>query len=349
MNSGIIIELLAGFALLFGGGELLVRGAVSLARRLKVSPFLIGATVIAFGTSAPELVISLDAALSNSMGIALGNVVGSNIANLFLILGVAAIISPVRTKTGPVARDGFSLILATLLFSGFVVSFKEISEWQGGLMFVLLSFLLIYAYRSERLKKSPIENWAKNRIRDFVSCSQSLEKYASNYLDASHCQNRTDEQSVDVPLNVYVASLFLLSGIVGVVFGADFLVGAAVGIASELGISESVIGLTIVALGSSLPELATTIVAAYRKHSDVALGNVIGSSIFNILGIVGLVSIIQPIIIPGEIASFDIWYMLAGTILAIILVIISNVLTRSMGYFLIIAYASFIALQYFSS
>ena len=127
MNAGIIIELLAGFALLFLGGELLVRGAVSLAKLLNVSPFLIGATVIAFGTSAPELVISLDAALTNSMGIALGNVVGSNIANLFLILGVASIISPVRTKIGPVTRDSFALILATLLLSGFVVSFDQIS------------------------------------------------------------------------------------------------------------------------------------------------------------------------------------------------------------------------------
>ena len=132
-------------------------------------------------------------------------------------------------------------------------------------------------------------------------------------------------------------------------FGADFLVGAAIDIASELRISESVIGLTIVALGSSLPELATTIVAAYRKHSDVALGNVIGSSIFNILGIVGLVSIIQPIIVPEEIASFDIWYMLVGTIFAIVLVMTCTFLTRSIGYFLIIAYASFIVLQGFSS
>ncbi len=349
MNGGIIIELLAGFALLFLGGELLVRGAVSLARRLNVSPFLIGATVIAFGTSAPEFVISLDAALTNSMGIALGNVVGSNIANLFLILGVAAIISPVRIRTSPVTRDAFVLILATILLSGFLTSFDEISEWQGILMFLLLSFHIIYAYRSERLNKAPIENWTKNRIRDLVSWSESLGKYPSDYLDTGHQQNKADETEVVTPHNVYIASVFILAGIAGVVFGANFLVGAAVNIASELGISESVIGLTVVALGSSLPELATTIVAAYRKHSDVALGNVIGSSIFNILGIVGLVSVIQPIIIPEEIASFDIWYMLAGTISAIILVIIFNYFTRSTGYFLITAYAGFIALQYFSS
>lgn len=349
MNAGIIIELLAGFALLFLGGELLVRGAVSLARRLNVSPFLIGGTVIAFGTSAPELVISLDAALTNSMGIALGNVVGSNIANLFLILGVAAIISPIRIKTGPVTRDGFALVLSALLFSGFVASFDEISEWQGGLMFVLLCFLLIYAYKSERLNKAPLENWTKSKIRTLLHRSQFLDKYASNYLEPSHCQNKGDDPEVTDPYNVYVASIFLLAGIAGVVFGANFLVGAAVDVASELGISESVIGLTIVALGSSLPELATTIVAAYRKHSDVALGNVIGSSIFNILGIVGLVSIIQPIIIPEEIASFDIWYMLAATIFAIVLVVIFNRFTRSTGYFLIAAYSGFIALQYFSS
>ena len=312
-----IVKLAAGFVLLFLGGEVLVRGSVSLARRLQVSPFLIGATVIAFGTSAPELVVSLKAAFDDAMGIALGNIVGSNIANLLLILGMAALLAPVIPNRHAVMRDSLALAGASLLLTLFV-AMGEIARWQGALMFVLLAMLIVYSYWSERRRATP-----------------------SGELHA-----REEAEHQDVPHSISTAVIFVVAGLVAVAFGAYLLVEAAVVVARGIGMSEAVIGLTVVAIGSSLPELATTIVAAYRKHADVALGNVIGSSVFNILGILGLVSVIHPIAAPREIAVVDIWIMLGTTALVLIPVCAGWRISRPWGGLFVVLYGCFIAVQY---
>jgi len=312
-----IIKLAAGFVLLFVGGEVLVRGSVSLARRWQVSPFLIGATVIAFGTSAPELVVSLKAAYDDAMGIALGNIVGSNIANLLMILGMAALLAPVIVNRRAVMRDAMALAAATGLLTLFVV-LGEISRWQGGLMFVLLALLIVYSYWSERRRVTP-----------------------SGELHA-----KEEAELQDVPHSMMTAVAFVITGLASVAFGAHLLVEAAIVVAGGIGMSEAVIGLTVVAVGSSLPELATTIVAAYRKHADVALGNVIGSSLFNILGILGLVSFIHPIAAPQEIADFDIWIMLGVTALVLTPVFAGMRINRPVGGLFVLLYAGFITVQY---
>ncbi|MDP6475236.1 MAG: calcium/sodium antiporter [Alphaproteobacteria bacterium] len=317
MDALTIIKLVAGFVLLFCGGEVLVRGSVSLARRLQVSPFLIGATVIAFGTSAPELVVSLKAAFDDAMGIALGNIVGSNIANLLLILGMAALFAPVVVNRGAVLRDSLSLAAASLLLTLFV-AMGEITRWQGGLMFVLLAALIVYSYWSERRRATP-----------------SGESGSGEEAEPPELQH-----------NVTTALVFVVTGLASVAFGAHLLVEAAVVVARGIGMSEAVIGLTVVAVGSSLPELATSIVAAYHKHADVALGNVIGSSVFNILGILGLVSVIHPIAAPHEIAVFDIWIMLGTTALVLTPVFAGWRIGRPLGGFFVLLYAGFITVQY---
>ena len=312
-----IIKLAGGFVLLFCGGEVLVRGSVSLARRWQVSPFLIGATVIAFGTSAPELVVSLKAAFDGAMGIALGNIVGSNIANQLMILGIAALIAPVIVNRRAVLRDSLALVAAMALLTVFV-AMGEITRWQGALMFILLAALIIYSYWSERRRASP-----------------------SGEL---HAKEAAEHQ--DVPHSMSTALIFVVAGLACVAFGAHLLVDAAVVVARGIGMSEAVIGLTVVAVGSSLPELATTIVAAYRKHADVALGNVIGSSLFNILGILGLVSFIHPIDAPHEIVAFDIWIMLGVTAFVLAPVFAGMRINRPVGGIFVALYAGFITVQY---
>ena len=311
-----IVKLVAGFALLFLGGEILVRGSVSLARRLRVSPFLISATVIAFGTSAPELVVSLKAAFDNSMGIALGNIVGSNIANLFLILGMSALITPIIVNRNAVLRDGLVLAGASLLLTLFV-ALGEITRWQGAIMFVLLGTVIVYSYWSEQRQISPS---------------------GKHYL-------REEAEVQDLPHSIVVALMFILAGLAGVAFGAHILVEASVVLARSIGMSEAVIGLTVVAVGSSLPELATSIVAAYRKHSGVALGNIVGSSVFNILGILGLVAVIYPISVPEEIAVLDIWIMLGVTALVLMPIFAGWRISRLLGTVFVLLYAVFIAVR----
>jgi cation:H+ antiporter len=312
-----IVKLAAGFVLLFAGGEVLVRGSVSLARRLEVSPFLIGATVIAFGTSAPELVVSLKAAFQDAMGIALGNIVGSNIANLLLILGMSALIAPVAINRKAVWRDGLALAGASLLLTLFV-AMGEITRWQGAVMFILLALFIVYSYCSERRRKTP----------------------------AGDLHAREEAEVQDVPHRISTALMFVAAGLAAVAFGAHLLVDAAVVVARSIGMTEAVIGLTVVAVGSSLPELATAIVAAYRKHADVALGNVIGSSVFNILGILGIVSVIHPISAPKEIAVLDIWIMLGVTALVLLPVFAGWRLSRPMGAVFVALYAGFTTIQY---
>ena len=313
----IYLQLIAGFILLILGGEALVRGAVSLARRLAVSPLLIGATVVAFGTSMPELVVSLGAVLKGNMGIAFGNVVGSNIANLLLILGIAAVISPVVVQRRAVARDVVALVLATIMLMGFV-QFGRIVPWQGVLMLVLLGCLTTFSY------------W--------------YERHCNRGAGVVHAEEAEARQTL--PRHYWLSVLFVVLGLAAVAGGAHLLVDAATVVARAMGISDAVIGLTVVAVGSSLPELATTIVAAYRRHADVAFGNVIGSSVFNILAIIGFVSIVRTIEVPVEIMGFDIWVLLGVTAVVAFVALVGWRMNRAFGLTALMVYGAFLALQY---
>ena len=313
------LQLIGGFVLLFLGGEGLVRGAVSLAQRLNVSPLLIGATVVAFGTSMPELVVTLQAALRGSTGIAFGNVIGSNVANLMLIFGLAIVIAPVMVPRRAVMRDGVALIGATALLTVFVY-LGTLVAWQGALMLILLGLLTCVSY------------WRERRL--------------VGEADMRHRHEAEERQHL--PKSIWLAGLYALAGLAGVSVGAHLMVGAATIIARGLGITETVIGITVVAVGTSLPELATTVVAAYRKHADVALGNVLGSSVFNILAILGVVTVVTPLPVPDEILHLDIWLLAGITVLVIAVALAGVRLGRPFGVLLLLGYAAFAAVQYLS-
>ncbi|MDE0052136.1 MAG: calcium/sodium antiporter [Rhodospirillales bacterium] len=313
------LQLIGGFVLLFLGGEGLVRGAVSLAQRLNVSPLLIGATVVAFGTSMPELVVTLQAALRGSTGIAFGNVIGSNVANLMLIFGLAIVIAPVMVPRRAVMRDGVALIGATALLTVFVY-LGTLVAWQGALMLILLGLLTCVSY------------WRERRL--------------VGEADVRHRHEAEERQHL--PKSIWLAGLLALAGLAGVSIGAHLMVGAATIIARGLGITETVIGITVVAVGTSLPELATTVVAAYRKHADVALGNVLGSSVFNILAILGVVTVVTPLPVPDEILHLDIWLLAGITVLVIAVALAGVRLGRPFGVLLLLGYTAFTAVQYLS-
>ncbi len=308
-------QVLAGLLLLLVGGDIFVRGAVGIARRLAISPLLIGLTLVGFGTSLPELVASLEAARVGSPGVAVGNVVGSNIANILLILGLSALIAPIVVAPGSLRRDGPVLIATGLLTIG-VCWFGRIDRWWGLLLLVLLLAYMAHAYLSER-----------------------------RHQDAQTRLHRAEADEVK-PLAVapWPMLALTLSGLAGIVLGAGLLVDGAIALARAFAVSETVIGLTIVAIGTSLPELATSVIAALRRHGDVALGNVVGSNIFNLLGILGATALFRPIPVPAQIAQFDNWVMLAATVLFIVFAATKATLERWEGGVLLAAYAAYVAL-----
>lgn len=268
-----------GLALLLGGGECLVRGAVGLARSLGVPPLVIGLTVVAFGTSAPELVVSLQAALGGHPDIVLGNVVGSNNANVLLIAGAAAAIRPVAAEPGAVRRDGAALMAATLAFIGLCL-LGELGFGAGLALAAALAAWMAWSLRSARRRGSGGEGG----------------------IEAA-------------PRGAAPALLLTLAGIAGVLLGARLLIDGAVDVARAAGLSEAVIGLTLIAFGTSLPELAAAGMAALRGHGDIALGNVMGSNLFNMLGIAGVTAMAASVPVPAELLRLDLWVMLAATLL----------------------------------
>ena len=310
------VELAIGLVLLLGGGEALVRGSVAAASRLGVSKLLIGLTLVGFGTSMPELVASLQAALAGSPGVAVGNVVGSNIANILLILGVSTVILPIATTREAFRRDGTILIAASLLLVAVALG-GSLGRGVGSAFLLLLVAYTVFSYFSETRGGGAAADLHAAEADEVAAPGMSL------------------------PVGVGLA----LAGIVAIVFGASLLVGAAIEIAREVGISEAVIGLTMVAIGTSLPELATSVVAAIRRHGDVAFGNIVGSNVFNILGIAGITAVVTPIEIPGQIVVFDIWVMLAAAVLLVIFAVTGWRVSRREGAVFLAAYALYLATQ----
>lgn len=280
-----VVYLVAGLILLVAGGELLVRGAVQLAQKFRISPLLIGLTLVGFGTSTPELVTSLQAAFAGSPGIAVGNVVGSNSANILLILGASAIIFPVVVARETFRRDGLVLALSTLMCLGAVL-LGRLEVWLGVLFVACLAGYIWFAFQQER---------GATAAADTAAGTAAPPKAA--------------------PGAILLDVVFVFAGLALTIFGARFLVTGAIDLARMANISETIIGLTIVAVGTSLPELVTSVMAALRKHSDIAFGNIVGSNIYNVLGILGVTAIVKPIDVPPQIASFDIWVMIGATLL----------------------------------
>jgi len=311
------LMILAGFVFLLGGAEVFVRGAVAIAARLNVSPLLIGLTIVAFGTSAPEMLVSLDAALTGAGNMALGNVIGSNIANLLLIVGAAALVKPIMVKPMAMIGDTAMLVGGSLLFA-FFCWYGEIGIWQGAVLLTALFIFLGDSYRREASGADP--EAAELHI-------QEIEEYKG--LGGA----------------MWVLWMTLLAGLAGLVFGADLLVEGGVAVAREFGIPEEVIGLTVLAIGTSLPELAASIVAAVRGHSDIAIGNVVGSNMFNVLAVVGLVTMVTPLNAPIQILEFDLWVMLAVTIFMIPYLLGKLRLGRVASVLFLTAYAAYISLQ----
>lgn len=326
MNS--FLWLLGGLALLIVGGELLVRGAVRLAERMGISPLVIGLTLVGFGTSTPELVTSVNASLAGSPGIAIGNIVGSNIANILLILGVAAVISPVAVTPMALRRDA-SLVIATAVLLAALSAQTVLSRPIGVLFVVLLIAYIVYAYRSET-NAAAVASDGHTAAFEKAACTEGTVAHQGQVAGRSAV--------VDVALSLGIA----IGGLAIVILGGNLLVNAAIAIARGYGISETVIGLTIVAVGTSMPELVTSFVAAAKKQSDVALGNVLGSNIYNILGIGGITALLAPVSVPPEMVRFDNLVMIAVSALLFLFMATGARIGRREGAALAACYVAYV-------
>lgn len=295
------VMMVAGLAMLLVGGEGLVRGAVAFATRMRLPMAVVGAVVLGFGTSMPEMLTSLSAALSGAPGIAIGNVLGSNIANIVLILGVAAVIAAIPTDTAE-TEDRVWLVVATVLGIGVIMIGADIGRIEG---MILLGALAVYLWRALG------RDAAMEPVPEVVQMGPGM------------------------------IALYLLVGLGILVSGAWLLVEGATGIARAFGVSETLIGLTIVAVGTSLPELATSIIAARRGEAGLALGNVLGSNVFNILAILGLTAVIVPIPVPADLSMLDLG-LVAGTALLLIGALTLGRIGRGMGLLFLAIYAAYI-------
>lgn len=304
------LSIAGGLVVLTLGAEILIRGATALARRFGVSDLLIGLTLVGFGTSTPELVSSVQAALVGSPGVAVGNVVGSNIANILLILGISALIAPFAVERKAFRRDGLVVLLATLAAIGVSLT-GEFGRLAGAAFLAAIVLYIIYAFMTERrAPDSPEAEYHK--------------------AEAAALPVGPKSPALDI--------LMALAGLALLVVGAKYLVTGAIGVAARLGVSETIIGLTIVAIGTSLPELVTSVMAAVRGKSALALGNVIGSNIYNTLGILGTTALIHPVAAPAEIIRFDNWVMLGATLLMILFVTTRSRLDRLEGAVMVSCY-----------
>lgn len=306
------ILVLGGLALLAIGGELLVRGAVGMSQVLRISPLLAGLTIVGFGTSTPELATSIQAAFAGSPAIALGNVIGSNIANILLILGVSAIVMPLVVRPDAFRRDALALVGSTALCV-VAVLLGTIALAMGLLLIAALVGYVTWAYLSER---SEGDAEGERHVAELADT-----------MPRSH--------------NIWLLALMIAGGLAAAIFGARLLVDGAVQLASAAGLSEAVIGLTIVAIGTSLPELIACLIAVWKRHPEVALGNVIGSNIYNVLGILGITAVIHPLDVPAEIARFDIWVLAGVTVLLLIQLRSSWRITRTEGGVLLALFAGY--------
>jgi cation:H+ antiporter len=302
-----------GMYLLFKGGDWTIESAVYIARKLGISPLVIGFTIIAFGTSLPELLVSLNANLAGLPGIAIGNVIGSNIANILFVVGITALFTTLVAIPREIIRDIVMMLLASFLMT-FLMLQGHISQLGGGVMILVLLSYVLWQYR----------------------------------MAAS---GKIDVEDVDVPKykNMAQGIFFLILGLVAIAGGAEFLVRGAKVSASIIGVPEDVIGLSVIAIGTSLPELSTCLIAARKKQSDIIIGNILGSNVFNILMIIGATALVKPIAneaIAPQVVSLDIWIMLGVTLLFSALLLTYKKINKAIGLVFVTGYVFYIALIY---
>ncbi len=316
-----LLVLVAGLVLLVLGGELLVRGAVRIAAHLGISPMLVGLTVVGMGTSTPELAASVQASLAGSPGIALGNIAGSNIVNILLILGASALLSPLIVPRGVLWRDGGVGVLATLVLiaAGHTLGLDRVA---GLALLAGLVAYVAYAYRQERTGQP--HTAAYDRAAAMAEADPAL------------APQEPHRESLWKPIALVALGLVLI------VSGGNLLVTSAITIAADLGVSDEVIGLTVVAVGTSLPELATSVIAALRKQGEIALGNVLGSNIFNVLFIGGLTGTIAPTVIPPSILAVDLWLVTGASLAVMLLAYTGGRLSRLEGAVMVALYVAYV-------
>ncbi len=306
-----------GVLLLTTGGEALIRGSLAAATRMGVSPLLSGLLIVGFGTSAPELVVSIDAALSERPDIAIGNVVGSNISNVLLILGLCALITPLAVKPLALRRDAVTVVAASVLFL-ILVGGSALERSDAAIFLAALSAYLIWAYRTERSGAAP----------------------------SAELHQAEGEEVTSLPKTTLWTIMAIVLGLVLLILGSQVLLRGAVGIAESYGVSEAVIGLTLVAVGTSLPELSISVIAAFRRHADVAIGNILGSNIFNLLGILGVSALLQPLPVHERILQFDQWVMLGTSVLLLWFLYTGRRLSRPEGAVLLLGYGLYVGLSF---
>ncbi len=307
------VLIIAGLVLLVLGGDWLLKSAVGMSLRLNISKIIIGMTVVSFATSAPELIVSVKSAMAGFPDIALGNVIGSNIANIGLILGIVMIINAMKVDESFFKTDWPAMMISSVLLFGILYYDGEISRIEGVILFLLLICFVIYLVKFQKKTTSEVEI--------------PLEK----------------------AMPMYQVILFLVVGGLGLWGGSELLIKGAVNLAESYGVSDRVIAVTVVAIGTSIPELAASIIAAVKKESSISIGNIIGSNIFNILSVLGLTAIIQPVkLVDNRLMSFDIIWMLAFSFILIPLVMLpkKGYLDRKAGFVLVIAYGAFIYLTF---
>ncbi|MGE0561465.1 MAG: calcium/sodium antiporter [Flavobacteriales bacterium] len=309
--------LITGLATLIFGGDALVKGAVGIALKFDISSLVIGMTVVAFGTSMPELLVSIKAALENHPEIAIGNVVGSNIANIALVLGLTTMILPIPVKFSTVRVDWPIMMISSGLFFLFILN--GVIEWWEGLIFSL--GILLFTYLT--IKKSSV---------------------AVDYDKIDDIQKEELEDVEKKSYGLLKSILFVIIGVLGLTFGASWLLDGAVQIAKNFGLSEHVIGVTIVAFGTSVPELVTSVVAAFKKETDISVGNLIGSNIFNLLAVLGFTALVKEIPVSEQVISNDVYWMLGISLLLFFLMYYKYNINRLKGLTL---FSSYLVYLYF--
>ena len=303
-----LILFIVGTAILLVSGDLLVRAAIGISFKMKISPMVVGLTVIAFGTSAPELLVGIQATWSGYGGLALGNIIGSNIANVFLILGVPALILAVNNSDKELIKNYYFMLATTAVFILFLL-LGEITFWHG--VFLIL-FLILFIAQAVFYKTKSKESFMHKEIDPEIK-----------------------------PLNNWRLLILLAVGFVGLPSGANLLIKSATNFAQNFGVSEEVIGLTVVAVGTSLPELATSIAAACRREVNLLLGNVIGSNMFNILGIAGAASLIAPLQLTDKIQLLSITALVVSTVVLAPIIVWDKSITRVIGIIFLLMYAGY--------
>lgn len=307
--------LILGLITLVIGGEFLVRGAVGIAKKAHISKLVIGMTVISFGTSAPELFVSIGAALDNVPEISIGNVVGSNIANIALVLGATVLILPLIVDRNSKIIDWPMMMLATILFVVFSWDL-EIQRYEGIILFGILVVFTYWLIRNSRKKTKAQAN--------------------------TNSEDEGNDDVSNIKDNIWLSILFTLIGLVALYFGSDWMVSGAESIALSAGMEPRVIAVTVVAFGTSVPELVTSLVAAFKKESDISIGNLIGSNIFNIMAVIGITAIVKPIPVEPETLSFDMWWVIGIAVALLPIMIIGKKINRFKGALLLCTYIAYI-------